>query len=245
VSINVVNRRIIMTPALASGGTTPLGLQTNLAVFWEFENTSWLDSTGNITGMTPHGTTNPSVVTGKVGNAVQIDNSGTQFLDHASDSHLDIGGGDFSFMYWGRMDSFNSANAYTRVAATGGGQGFQAGAHFTSSQVYFFSLFANGENLQINSSTSAVGSWDMIVCTYTFSTKSITINVNNGATIDSAGPMANALGSDAGATFSISDTTTHTWSFDQMGIWKGRILSTSDINLLWNGGNGLTYAQML
>jgi hypothetical protein len=246
VSINIVNRRIIMTPALATGA---LGLQTNLAAFWEFESTSWIDSTGNISNLTGNGTPTPSVTAGKVGNAVQFVNANGQYLSHADVPGLEIAGIDFSMMYWINITTFGGGGVVVaKETSVFPAQGYDTGIEFVTGFEFFVRVLANGNSNKVDTTTGGIssGTWYMVVSTYQQSTSTVAISVNNSAfnTLVGTGTV-----SGDNATFFIGNNNTGTTPItdslvDQVGFWKNRILSSSDVNLLWNGGNGLTYAQM-
>jgi hypothetical protein len=252
VSVNILNRRIIMTPALASGGTAPLGLQTNLAAFWEFENTSWIDATGNTTGLTGNGSPVPTTTSGIVGNAVQCLTANSQFLSHATDPAYDTAGVDFSLLSWFFLPTSNTgAGILARAQSTTFPQnGFSLGVGFNGTGFQAgLNIYANGNNNALWGNTFGnltTGTWYMVVATVTGASTVMKISVNNSA-FDTT-TNGNAINSvsqpfyiGAGPTGAPSGNDVN---IDQTGIWKNRILSTSDVNLLWNGGAGLTYAQM-
>src|SRR5262249_38042053 len=70
----------------APGGSK--GLQTSSVAFWEYETTSWTDSSGN--GNTLIGQNSPTTTAGVVGNAVNLVAASSQALTIASNAGLQI-----------------------------------------------------------------------------------------------------------------------------------------------------------
>lgn len=232
-------------PASAGG----LGLQTNLVSFWELENTSWTDAVGS-NNMT--GGNSPTTTTGRVGNAVQFVGASSQFLTHVDNATLRVGGVDFSIAFWALADSFPSSMTTMSKGAGFGNAEFSIGTEFTGTGNQF--IFSPRTNSGSSSNdvpaatfgNLAITTWYFVVCTYNNSTDTVAISVN-ATTPDTLHPTLNPPIVNSTGNFEISSSGVLPWDgrIDQVGLWKNRILSSSDITALYNGGAGLSFAQML
>lgn len=232
----------------AAGGT--LGLQTNLTAFWSLENTSWTDDTGNGTTLTGHGT--PTVTTGVAGgNGLGTLDGTTQYLSAASNTNVSNGGGSFSVQAWVKTTAAPGGEVvFNKDNNAFGQREWGLGSRFTSSNVWSFTL-SNTSTSFFNADsavTVVTGSFVHLVGTFNSSTGAITIYVNGTAsgagatltgTVQSSASAPISIGSLAGATFMPAGV------IDQVGFWKGRVLSSSDVTALYNSGAGLTYAAMV
>lgn len=231
----------------ASGG---LGLQTNCTAFWEFETTSWLDATGN--GSTLTGTGSPTTAAGKVGNAVSIPTINTDYLSCASNTNLLNGGSSFSVAGW-----INSSGSSVGILAyfnkdnnSFGQREWGIGTRFTSSNVFSFTLF-NTSTTQFNcdSLVTVSSGFHQIVGTFDSSTGAALIYVD-GSVSGGGVTVTGTMQSTASAPFSVGRTVSGApfgvgTLVDQVGFYKGRILSASDVTALYNSNSGLSWAAML
>lgn len=233
----------------AAGG---LGLQTNLSAFWQFENTSWTDelATNNLTG-----TNAPTSVAGKVGNAVQFTQSASQFLSHASATALVLGGGTFSFQIWINLVSGlalgGNGSIMSKNDGGGGNLEYRVGTEFNGTANGFFWQFYDSGNVSYHctSLTAISAGFHQIIGTWDGTTQSICIDngtpdtIVPGGTPNAAGASTFMLGKDGGTATFVSAA--QDVLVDQVGLWKGRVLSSGDRSLLYNGGAGLSYAAMV
>ena len=245
----------VIPPFGAAGSSiisASLGLQTNLSAFWEFETTAWLDSVGsnNLTGV---GTPLPSTVAGKVGNAVAFLANDNQYLTHADNASLEVGGVDFSLAAWIYTANSGVSAPPALVAKFTSGfpsQGYALAIIFSSGFQFQFIVYANGQTGAATANNfgfiPAGTGWYYVVGTFSNSTKVASISVNAGtpdtftlSNVVSSDTAPFYLGTDNSLTGGASD-----YYLDQVGLWKNRILTSSDISALYNGGAGLSYAQM-
>jgi hypothetical protein len=232
--------------ALVTSGGGGLGLQTNLAAFWEFQTTSWLDSTANANNLT--GSNSPTTTTGIVGNAIGLVSASSQSASVASNSSLQVGAGSYSVQAWVKG---NACGPECFVAKSGGGfanNEFGLGSNFTSNNFYACSFYNLGGSETTLTTATVIDSttFHHIVMTWNSTTKVLTCYVDNVATTST---LTGQLGLNSTAPVYISGGTPLGIAFtngaiDQVGIWKARELSVGDVNLLWNGGSGLSYAAM-
>jgi hypothetical protein len=250
----------IIRPASAQGPILPgpglpvasgaLGLQTNCTGFWEFENTSWTDATGNGTTLT--GVGSPTSVAGKVGNAASLGNSANA-LTAASNTNISAGGGSFSAAAWFNLPANVSASTlmYNKDLNTFGNREWGFGNVFSGSNKWNFSCFNTGTTEFFATAAASFSTgWHYVVGTYDSGTKALTIYVD-GSVSGSGATLTGTLNSSASATLNFgragagTPTSQNPLLVDQAGFWKGRVLSAGDVTALYNGGAGLTWAAML
>lgn len=229
-------------PAVAAG----LGLQTNLTGFWSFENTSWTDDTGN--GSTLTGTGSPTSVAGLVGNAVSL-NGSTQYLQCTSNSNLVTASGSFSFAFWINGATPPNTGWVSKDNNAFGQREWIARTRFTTSNVYSWTAFdssSTGYNCDSNVSISA--GWHFFVGTFNATGLAMKIYIDGTDVTQGTPTVTGAVNSSASAPFNIGFTPSTILSsaalVDQLGFWKGRVLSASDVTALYNSGSGLSYAAM-
>jgi hypothetical protein len=224
-----------------SGGGS-LGLQTSCTAFWELESTSWSDATGNSNTLTPSGSA-PTIVSGLVGNAAHFVTGSSQSLNIASNTNLAVGGGNFSLQCWVKAD----ANGAWLSKNDGGfaNREWDFRNNFTSSNVYAFEFYLSGGssvivNSTVNNDSTAyhhlVATWDGTTIRFYVDAGTAVTNVPGSGSLASTSSVF--IGENGqNATFANGN-------IDQVGIWKGRVLSSSDVTALYNSGAGLSWAAM-
>ncbi len=234
------------------GGGGSLGLRTNCTAFWEFENTSWADATGNGTTLTAVGS--PTSVAGKVGNAGSVGNSANA-LTANSNTNIISGGGSFSAAVWVNSVALGIGNhhIFNKRLGTFGNDEWGFGVTFSGSNRWSFSCFNTGSTgfdaLAASGSGNFSTGWHLLVGTYDSATKALVLYLD-GAASGSGATLTGTLGSSASATLNFgrvgagTPTSINPVLVDQAGFWKGRILSASDVTALYNSGNGLSWAAM-
>jgi len=242
-------------PPFGSAGSSVIpagtGLQTNLTAFWQFQNTSWLDSTGN--GSTLTATGSPTIGTGPGGlNTCVSFSGGTMALSCASNSFLVSNNGSISISGWintngnfidGWLSKSNFAFQQTE---------WQFEHVFTSNNFYQCGANNSGGSEIVVISTTPVdtsNNWMHIVFTYDVGSTALKIYVNGSLVTNPSGP--NPILSTSLAPFNIwrddnnsGNPLAQSGSVAFVGFWQGRVLSAGDVSLLYNSGNGRTYAQM-
>lgn len=229
-----------------------LGLQTNCTAFWEFENTSWLDATGNGTTLTGSGS--PTSVAGKVGNAVSVTATG-QYLTASSNANILNGGSSFSAQCW--INSGGSAvtegTIFNKDNNAFGQREWAFGVRFTTANVWSF-LVSNTSTSLFRADAAASGAglvagstWVHLLATFNSSTGAVVLYVNGSAS-GSGATLTGTMNSSASAPLNVGRNPSATINaaslIDQCGFWKGRVLSAGDVTALYNSGNGLSWAAM-
>ena len=239
----------IIPPFGAAGSSiipvgSSLGLQTNLSAFFSLDNTL-ADATGTVTNLTNNNTVtfvSPPAPLPAVTNCANFVAASSQYLSHADATGLNVVGVDFSLQVWlyytGSAKPFLSKNS-----GTFGNREYEAILSFITSGNQI--RFKADDNAQTTSGTNlAASAWIHVVFTWTVSTKlqQIYINGSFAASSNGANPTAGTsefrIGTDGGLSGFLSG------NMALVGTWRNRILSSSDVSLLYNSGNGLSYAAM-
>jgi hypothetical protein len=241
-------RALFHSPPVAASS---LGLQTNLSAFFELSSDG-SDSTGNVTNLTNNGSATfvSDTIGGVSVNVANLVAASSQYFSHANDSHLIVGGGDFSINIWHKATTLPS-NALINCETTSFPQnGFKLGNRFTTGNIWYGTILigGSGSSYRADGAAASTGVWTMITMVYNKATGVNAISVNGGS-------FANA-GSNTGGTSPSSETAVFQIGKDanaaayadgricRVGIWQGRALGSSDVTALYNGGAGLSYAAM-
>ena len=236
----------------AAAGGVGLGLRTNLSAFFEL-SADGSDSTSNITNLTNNGgATFVSDTIGGVGvNVADLSSAGTQYFSHANSSLLAVNGSDLSVSYWVKFPGGPPGSWLGQVTTSYPQQGWFMDKYFSTANFFRGSVINNnGDAAVAGDSTAAISSstWYLVVFTFNATTLISSISVNGGA-LQSGGAMGAGLPSGETGTFYIGNDPSGSFPvearFARVGKWTGRLLNSTDIAALWNGGAGLNYAGML
>lgn len=210
---------------------------TDAAFYYEFETTSWLDSTAAANNLT--GVAAPTSNTGKIGNAIYL--NGSQSAKHVDATAYNMASTDFAITSWVYADAAASfMRAYwkgTNTALTREWGMFTDGSSHLSFLVQGATSTSNVVQISWGSVISGA-TWTFTESYFTLSTGVARININNGTALASG-----ALGDTVlhGATvFSVGDDTSgNLWTgrIDSTGGWK-RLLTSAERAYLYNSGNG-------
>lgn len=182
---------------------------------------------------------------GKVGYGASFD--GTSYLAAGDSSALSIGGHSFSFAAW---INASDLNGYHAIAAKGWG-----GADFsqyewvlgTQDDKLFFSVMS-GDNMTYHdgyvesSGSLSTDTWYFVVASYDATNDEISVEINAGTPdTESYGYAVN----DGNQNFTIgaAPNVGATWEgkIDEAGFWRDHVLTSTEIDTLFNSGNGLAY----
>lgn len=250
----------LILPAKAQGPILPgpglpvapagLGLQANLGSFFSLDNTL-NDATGNVTALTNNNSVTfvtspapPSAVT----RSANFVNASSQSLSHADATGLNVAGIDFSIQIW----VYCTAN--TRFALSKNSGSF--GNREYSIEYSFGSGASNPYIMRLNSSGAfgttgnfSNNAWHHVVYTFNNTSKAYVFYVDGASAVSgTAGGVSLAGTSDfyIGAnTNGGAPGTFWDGNICLVGTWRNRILTAGDVTLLYNSGNGLSYAAML
>lgn len=238
-----------VAPYYKTAGGGSLGLQTNCTGFWEFENTSWTDATGNGTTLT--GVGSPTSVSGKVGNAASLGNSANA-LTASDNTNINSGGASFSVAVWVNGSPGSNFRIFNKDNNNFGNREWGLGVTFSGTSRWNFSCFNTGttqfQAIAASGSGDFSSGWHHLVGTYNSSTKALVLYLD-GAASGSGATLTGTLNSSASAPLNFgmdvgTISAANPLLVDQAGFWKGRILSSGDVTALYNGGSGLSWAAM-
>jgi len=99
---------------------------------WHFQDTNWIDSSGNLTALTAS-TTAPSIVTGKIGNGASFNKSTPNYLSHSGVTFS----GSRSWQCWAKHDVLND----DRIMMAQGNAGGLPRAGSTGARTGVYKLF--------------------------------------------------------------------------------------------------------
>lgn len=238
--------RLLLT---ALGGRPPSSLLTGLTAYWKLDEASdgsgavsRLDSGPNAQNLTDTNTTASGI--GKIGNCCDFENSNTEYLSIADNAIMSVADIDFCFDFWINPEALaNNRNVL--------GKGTGSSANLYQYQVYsgvagivYWVVSYSTDRNFVNTAAGAVvvGTWAYIYVYHDATKNEIGISINGatpivapapGGCYDGTGEFY--LGAGPNAAFPYDGL------IDEVGYWRGRILTPAEIAKRYNGGNGSTY----
>lgn len=223
-----------------------MALIDGLVSFWELEEASGTRFDAVTT--TSNDLTDVNTVTqnpGKVGNAAQFSSAAAEELTRADNASLSVGVGvAVTWTAWvyadvltnntGVLGKWNPDNEYALEYGAVTPNRFELAVRNPANTV-------TTARAATTFGLPVVATWYFLMAKYDLA--NLSISVNNG-TVDSTAYTSDIR--DAAGLFRIGGYLNASWNgrIDQVGFWK-RALSADEITQLYNGGNGLSYAQML
>lgn len=218
---------------------------TGLLHYWRFEEVSGTryDSFGTL-HLAPSAS-DPGYTTGIQGNAVDFEQDNSQTL--TSTTVIDFTG-DWTIAFWAKPESSPAPGSYHIVNYIGGGFGNGGGPQikqaFNDEMAFVYYKGDNNDTVVIHAVLKATGNWTFLVFTHDSVGKncdaySYYTGVRSVETISHSAwtPVATVR------TFHIStagNSLSFDGSIDEYGMWN-RVLLTSEMDLLYNGGAGIAY----
>ena len=235
-----------MMHTLAGQGGANTTLKIDLISIWE------MDETSGTTMFDSHGSND-----GEISATVTINQTGIinkSYYFDATDDRIIVPhsstlspSGDMSFAAWVKGTTVDGAFIVimNKDAVTSNRQFTFAIDNYKYPRLYFFS--SSGYSGRLSNTKVMDGNWYYIVATYTASNGLINFYVN--------GSLANGT-QDATTSGGMNSGTADMWvgyrsygsatrmygNYDQLAIWN-KLLSTDEISLLYNSGNGLPYSE--
>lgn len=236
---------------LAVAAVAGNGLLNNLVAYWALDEAAGannaLDAHTNALTLTQVGL--PGSGAGKIGTARTFSGTG-QYFKRTSETLLQTGTAGHTFAFWVQL---SAASGFMHIAVKDYGPGREYDiVYFGGSGVDKFAYyqFMSDSSYKVVNATlpspAIVGTWYFVVARYDPAANIISLSVNNGTvySVDTTGKapatstcVLNIGNRDNGAAGDLLQG-----SIDELGFWKGRVLSAADIALLYNGGVGLAYA---
>ena len=226
-------------PISIAGGST---LLNGLQVYYKLENLT--DSSGNSLTLTNHGTV--TFTAGKVNNAANFVSASSQYLSHADATAYRMGTGDFSYAFWVKFTE-STTRALLDYGISGSSAGYAVDTvNIGGSSMAFQIAVSDGSRLAypfINTTHAwNDGNWHLLVVTCSRSGNMVVYvdNVIDGlVSLSTATGSVNSINGFAlGANY--AGGILFNGSMDEFGLWN-RVLTSTEITHLWNGGAGTTY----
>jgi hypothetical protein len=235
-------RGLLYKPPVAGGA---LGLQTSLGAFYSLDNTL-VDATGNMSDLTNNNSvtfSSPGGTLTAVTNAAIFASASSQYLSVAAASAINMGSTSFSVQLWYYNTGGGGAIPINKRVGFGNGD-FQTSSTFTggASAVNWRSQSDTGT--VCNSGNLSQNTWHHYVYTYNSTGNAqflyvdgSQVDTNTGGSVPS-GTGNLHIGANNGPGSYVDGR------IALVGLWKGRVLSSSDVTALYNSGAGLSYAAM-
>ena len=202
-----------------------------------------IDSVGTNTGV--HAAS-PGSAAGKIATCRDLEASSSQHFTVANNASMDVAGVTFGYTGWWQM---KSKAATMHMACKRTGQLEHWLRYDSGSDRFQFRVYETPSGVSVTIEANALGSpatatWYFICCWKDHVAQTINIQVNNG-TVNSAaftaavtdGTSQFEIGAGAGAEF---------WGgpVDELSFWKGGFPGASERTAMYNGGSGITLAQI-
>lgn len=223
-----------------------MALTTNLVSYWKLDESSGnaADSVGSNT------LTNTNTVTysaGKINNGAKYVRTSSQYhsITNASQTGLGIIG-DLSIGFWMKPTTITPPSTYFMlVDKFGNGSNLSYSVRQNNSNIYF-SISSDGtteHNVSGTTGNLQANVWQYVVVTYTAASHLATFYYN-GSSVGTADTIVTSIFNGT-ANFELAngvDNVTYLYDgmLDEVGVWS-RVLSSSEVTQLYNGGSGLQY----
>jgi hypothetical protein len=229
-------------------GTTLTGilfsnLMVELVSFWELEEASGIryDSQGS-NNLTDNNTVTQAA--GKVGNAAHFEDDNSESLSSSS-SDFDTAASSFTLSGWFNFDNI-SEDQYlsSRYLAADTGNSWFVRYNNGNDKIEFLWMFLTYARLPAGQVSA--GTWYFVTIWYDADAEEIGIQLNDftPVTVDVTGQAPDNLATNfVLGNLSPPGTAGLDGKIDQIGFWR-RVLTSAEIDTLYNGGTGLTYAAL-
>lgn len=220
------------------------GLETGLVEYWEFDNDFSAEITAAHEGeLTLTGTGSGTFVTGKFGEAIDLDSSaGNQayVLVGGDENDFDFTGGSMSASLWFTTESLYVS--YQALIAKGEGGAWRLARRSGNGDLVQFA--GPGSIIKPGNLSQQDGSWHHAVITVdaTDSTTALYIDgvlMGNGSGTIGSSTAALQIGGNPGAANRAWDG-----NFDDVAIWN-RAITADEIASIWNDGTGASVASLV
>lgn len=243
---------VVDTGTLVSGFTYTL--KDGLVAYWNLNERSGARADSHTGGFTLADNNSTryagGIRSGATGGASVFAGNTTERVTVTHSSAVTTAGGDFSWAGW---VNFTSVAARVILSKSGGSSNYEYKIATTTTR-FTFSTSNNAGSVSTvtanNFGAYTSQTWYFVACTYTASSKLMTISINGG-TQDTATATSSATGNTSDLLIPGELTTSPSTygnvlagALSAWGFWKGRVLSTSDITSIYNNGLGKFYADL-
>lgn len=220
-----------------------MALTDNLVSYWKLDEASGnaLDAHGSNT-LTD--TNSVGTGTGKINGCRDFEAGSTQYFSLADNDDLSIADNTVSYTWtaWANLESTGTRQIVTKRTGVQVGNAMEYTIRVDTNvpKIYWG---AGGTFGSLSSGvTMSLATWYFVVAGYDASTNKFFISVNDGTVTESAAVTTQTVNGTNGFGIGASQGS-ELWDglIDEVGFWKGRRLSTTEITQLYNSGNGLSY----
>ncbi len=247
---NRLLRGLVVAALLAWGSATLYAALTDqLVAFWELESNGTDAHDDNDLGAQ----SSPVHVTGKVGNAGDFERGDNDAYTLADNADLSTGDVSFTICAWINHESLGGDLENNTFVSKSGGSHAEYFLYFaggSGNNVYKFEVYGGsgytnqGIVVASNFGTPSTSDWNFVCAWHDATNNQIGIQVDNG-TPNTAAHSTGVY--DSGDAFYIgNDAFNNAFDglIDQVGFWKGRVLSSGERTDLYNSGSGVSYDDL-
>jgi hypothetical protein len=213
-----------------------LALSDNLIAYWSLDEAS-----GN--AIDAHGSNDLSdnntvgTATGKIGNGRDFERDNTEYFSLADNTDLSTGDVDFALAFWVKFESLSGVG-YLQS------KGEEYYIYTTGTTLTFEALTTTGYKTR-SIGTVTTGVWYFVVVWNDTTSNLMATSIDDGTpqTLAMDGTMRDHIGVFSLGAFG-NGSAPSDMVLDEVGFWKGRFLTSSEITELYNSGNGRDYAYI-
>lgn len=218
-------------------GAKCMALKSNLLAYWNFEQDPRLfpihDQSGNGNHLIGHNS--PTIVAGKVGNAIQF-NGTNQWLDMASSAGISHQGTEFTAFIWFKVLALAHNKNIVNNSEWGASTVLSGGSHYVNVAV-------EDEDFNITDVPLEVGRWYFLALGWygangQFAWGSINLS-------DRVRESQSSLTAIPNSTFNVGGNPSSGWNnivIDEAAIWR-RAVSAEELTEIYNDGDGLDFSE--
>lgn len=221
-------------------GGAALTLLDDLSGYWAFDESSGvaLDKLG-FNDLTDNNTVGSAP--GKVGDARDFEADNAEYFSHADNEDLSTGDVDWTMQFWVKPETLVN---FPVIANKGWASGTPEWVLYYDTNTLNLIFHVQGASGGLAGGSISAGVWTHIVIYHDSVNDELGLVVNNGT----PSTLAHSAGvPDTATDFVIGASVLQAlyWDglIDDVGFWKGRVLSADDRADLYNGGNGHPYER--
>lgn len=231
------------SPASNSGHATNqrIAANPNLVGYYDFEGDANNRAAVATNNLTDNATVTQAAAGG--GNAGQFTSANSEYLSAVDSANLSLGTNDsFEIAFWVYFDTLQLQGLVSKYNATGD---FLALANTNELQWYVVNTDGTVDSVTNASAFGTTGVWYLVNAWHDADADQIGFSIDNGT----ATTKSHTGGTKDGTQSFLIGTQEGTIRFlngrmDEIGYWKGRVLTSAERTALYNGGNGKRYADL-
>lgn len=233
---------------LVTSGKGPSSLLTGLGAYWKLDEASdgsgavtRVDSGPNAQNLTDTNTT--ASAAGKISNGADFEAANAEHLSITDNAIMSVGDIDFAFDMWLKPESLN-LDIFGKGTNAGAANGYQYQAYSGGTGIFYWVVSYSTDRNFVNTpaGTLANGTWTYVYVYHDASKNEIGISINGATPIVAPAPGGCYdgtggfyLGAGPAGAFPYDGI------IDEVGFWRGRVLTPAEVATRYNGGNGSTY----